>query len=48
MGPHPENERGLALDGGGAGITPKITPKARCKRGAWRVKTSPAPPFNEL
>jgi len=47
-GPHPGNERGLAPDGGGAGITRKITPPARCKGGAWRVKTRPAPPRNEL
>jgi len=47
-GPHPGNERGLTLDAGGAGITPKITPPACCKGGAWRLKTRPAPPCNEL
>jgi len=47
-GPHSGNQRGLAPDGSGAGITPKITPPARCKGGAWRVKTRPAPPRNEL
>jgi len=34
-GPHPGNERGLTPDVGGAGITLKITPAARCKGGAW-------------
>ena len=48
MGPHPGNERGLAQDAGGAGITTKITPPARCNAGAWRGKTRPAPPCNEL
>ena len=42
-GPRPGNERGLAPDGGGAGITPKITPPAGFNGGALRVKTRPAP-----
>jgi len=46
--PRPGNERGLAPDGGGAGIPSKITPPARCKGGAWGVKSRPAPSRNEL
>lgn len=44
----PGNEQGLAPDVRRAGITPKIISPASCKGGAWPVKTSPAPPCNEL
>jgi len=42
------NERGPAPDGGRVEITRKIPPEARCKGGAWQVKTRPAPPRQEL
>jgi len=48
MGHHAGNEWVLAPDRGRAGITPKVTPPARFKGGAWRVKTRPVPPRNEL
>ena len=44
----PGNEQGLAPDGGGAGITLKITPLACFKGGAWPVKIRPALRHNEL
>jgi len=47
-GPHPGNERAVPSDGSGVGVTPKITPAACCKGRAWRVKTLPTPPRNEL